>query len=197
MAEDARSLVRSIVPHPAPLRHGHPRIRRATLLVVSGIGSIAMVALLAAALAPSGQQPYRPVGGVAGVVGLLASLWIGWYALRMPVRDVARDDAAYALRRRDEARRLLVKDPELATQLGIGRPDLHRAYDDGGLIDVNHVPAALLAGLPGIDPALARRIATVRDEIDGFDSLDDLANLLELVPTDLEPWTTRLVFRRV
>ena len=41
----------------------------------------------------------------------------------------------------------------LAQELKIGRPDLPRDYDDGGLVDVNHVPAAILAARLG----LARR----------------------------------------
>jgi hypothetical protein len=35
----------------------------------------------------------------------------------------------------------------------IGRPDLPREYDDGGLVDVNHVPAAVLAAPLGLSAA--------------------------------------------
>ena len=49
------------------------------------------------------------------------------------------------MRLRREARRLQQDNPVLAQELKIGRPDLPRGYDDGGLVDVNHVPAAILA----------------------------------------------------
>jgi hypothetical protein len=155
-----------------------------------------MIALLAAALAPSHGQPYRPIGAVGGFVGLFASAWIGWYAIKIPVRDTAKDAAAYELRRRQEARHLLVTKPDLARRLAIGRPELDRQYDDGGLIDVNHVPLAVLAGLPGMDPSLAMRLTSVRDEINGFDSYDDLVNLLDLAPDALAPWSDQFVFLR-
>ena len=35
----------------------------------------------------------------------------------------------------------------LARELRIGRPDLPRQYDDGGLVDVNNVPVGVLAEL--------------------------------------------------
>ena len=49
------------------------------------------------------------------------------------------EDKARVLRRRDYARTLLTDNPQLAKELNIGRPDLHSEFDDGGLIDVNHV----------------------------------------------------------
>ena len=48
------------------------------------------------------------------------------------------------------ARRLQQDNPVLAQELKIGRPDLPRGYDDGGLVDVNHVPAAILASHLGL-----------------------------------------------
>jgi len=45
--------------------------------------------------------------------------------------------AAIACRqRRQQARQLLANDPGLARELRIGRPDLPRDYDDGGLVAV-------------------------------------------------------------
>jgi hypothetical protein len=44
----------------------------------------------------------------------------------------------------------------MAWELRIGRPDLPRVYDDGGLIDVNHVPPQVLATLPGCRPGSRR-----------------------------------------
>jgi hypothetical protein len=50
----------------------------------------------------------------------------------------------------------------MARELGIGRPDLHRGYDDGGLVDINAVSAESLSQLCGIAPNRAGEIVTAR-----------------------------------
>jgi len=97
------------------------------------------------------------------------------------------------LHERDEARRIAARDPRLALEMGIGRPDRGTA-DDGGLIDVNHVPESMLVRLPGIDRALARRIAKTRSEIHGFSSLEDLGTVMDLPPDVVEEMRERAIF---
>jgi DNA uptake protein ComE-like DNA-binding protein len=92
------------------------------------------------------------------------------------------DVAKYRRMLRDEARRLLAEDPALAHELRIGRPDLPRAYDDGGLIDVNHVPAPTLGLLPGMTEELVQKVIRVREETGTFVSVEELA-----VDADLPP----------
>jgi len=62
-----------------------------------------------------------------------------------------------------------------APGLGIGRPDLRRDYDDGGLIDVNSAPAEVLAALPGISPQQEAQAAGLRAARGPFVSADDLS----------------------
>ena len=88
------------------------------------------------------------------------------------------------------------KNPDLAAELKIGRPDQDANFDDGGLIDVNHVPAQFLTELPCIDAKLARRIVETRASISGFDSLDDMEVLLGLPPQSLDPVRDRAIFVR-
>lgn len=102
--------------------------------------------------------------------------------------------AVHAQGRRDLARRILAQDPRLASELGIGRPDLGRGYDDGGLVDVNTAPAALLARLPALGPALAKRLVTVRDSAGGFSSAEEMAILADLPPSVVDQARDRLVF---
>lgn len=105
--------------------------------------------------------------------------------------DLLHEAEHEALRRRglrEQARELATRDPALARQLGIGRPDLRRDYDDGGLVDVNHAPAAVLAILPGMTPDLAARAVELRATRGAFVSADDLALALGL-PAD---WVTAL-----
>ena len=54
------------------------------------------------------------------------------------------------IERRNHARHIVQTDPALARELRIGRPDLPREYDDGGLVDVNRVPGAVLAAQLGL-----------------------------------------------
>ncbi|WP_412516988.1 helix-hairpin-helix domain-containing protein [Actinomadura madurae] len=84
---------------------------------------------------------------------------------------------------REKARELAASDPGLAKELRIGRPDLPRQYNDGGLIDVNHAPAEALTLLPGITPDLAAKIERVRAETGGFMSAEELSAVAGLPPS--------------
>ncbi|BBH66412.1 hypothetical protein ACTI_30970 [Actinoplanes sp. OR16] len=73
-------------------------------------------------------------------------------------------DNRQARTRRELARQFAAVDPAGARQAGIGRPDLLRAFDDGGLLDLNHAPAQEIARLRGVGPAEAQRIVHDRHE---------------------------------
>ncbi|GIG70867.1 ComEA family DNA-binding protein [Phytomonospora endophytica] len=109
-----------------------------------------------------------------------------------PRRVIPADDAeARVLARRERrarARRLLADDPAMADELGIGRPDLDLGYDDGGLVDVNHAPAEILATMRGVDAKTAERIVTMRELSGPFASVAEL-----VVRADLDPDAVRLV----
>lgn len=98
------------------------------------------------------------------------------------------------LQRRQEALAILRRDPALASELRIGRPDLPRSFDDGHLVDANHVPAPFLAVVPGIDQALAEKIASTREEVGGFSSIADLEVTLNLPPEIVSQLQDYLVF---
>ena len=87
------------------------------------------------------------------------------------------------LRRRLEARRIAAEDPSLARELRIGRPDQPRAYDDGGLIDVNHVSLDVLCAVEGIGPELASEIVETRDSFDDSTAVKILRSLSDSIPT--------------
>jgi helix-hairpin-helix protein len=107
--------------------------------------------------------------------------------------DAAREAAEARLRARREALEIAERDPALAREMGIGRPDRPGAAD-GGVIDVNSAPPELLERLPGIDAAAALRIVQVRAEVDGFSSLADLGMTLELDGDAVEDLRGRVVF---
>src|SRR5215218_1504302 len=105
---------------------------------------------------------------VAGLLALLVA-WLGGAAHvvllneRLGLFQRPRHPSdAYRRVRREQARYLVYQHPAARRDLLIGRPDLPRTFDDGGLVDVNAVPESVLAGLPGLTPQQARHIAIDR-----------------------------------
>ncbi|WP_067466698.1 helix-hairpin-helix domain-containing protein [Actinomadura macra] len=94
--------------------------------------------------------------------------------------------AKYRRTLREEARALAAEDPALAHELRIGRPDVPRTYDDGGLVDVNHAPQEIIAALPGMDAELAERVIRRRDAQGAFVSAEEMAVDADL-PPDILP----------
>jgi hypothetical protein len=78
--------------------------------------------------------------------------------------------------KREHAREIAASRPWMARQLHIGRPDLPRVFDDGGLVSVNDVPEWVLAQLPGVTPEQARRIVSDRFTGGALTSVDDLVS---------------------
>ena len=77
-------------------------------------------------------------------------------------------------RLRESSRRIATEDPTKARELRIGRPDLRRAYDDGGLIDINAVPVTYLMTIPGMTREVAGQIIEWREEKGPFHSTAEL-----------------------
>ncbi|GII64130.1 hypothetical protein Skr01_42150 [Sphaerisporangium krabiense] len=161
---------------------------RSTMLGISaalyGLGMVAFVA----AVASDGSNSME----LLGMLGSGAS-WIGGFVHSLIIRkrvftssetpnDYAIAAAQQRRQLRQQARELAENDPALARELRIGRPDLPRTYDDGGLVDVNHAPAEVIAGLPGMNAQLARRVVEARVEVGGFVSAEDVSIALDLPP---------------
>ncbi|SCG65012.1 AfsR/SARP family transcriptional regulator [Micromonospora zamorensis] len=77
--------------------------------------------------------------------------------------------------RREQARNLLHRYPSARLEFAIGRPDLPRAFDDGGLVDINAVPDHVLATLPGLTDAQRRQVAMDRWVRGPYASMEELA----------------------
>ncbi|MDP9385361.1 MAG: helix-hairpin-helix domain-containing protein [Actinomycetota bacterium] len=95
------------------------------------------------------------------------------------------DAAERELEERRQALEIVRDDPLRARELGIGRSGEPGAYD-GHLVDLNHASEAAIAALPRIGPEVAARAVAVRDEIEGFESLEDAGHLLDLPPATVE-----------
>lgn len=106
-------------------------------------------------------------------------------------------EAARAVKHRAEARRIVENDPALARDLRIGRPDLPRTYDDGGVIDANHASADTLARMLGWTVAEADTVVQARDRTGGFDSLAELTAYAAVDPQRIDAVADLLVFCRM
>ena len=160
-----------------PFVHAALRIRRVLTWVWAGLYSAAVIALLMAA-------QHGNVGGYA--IGLMIVASIHSLVLRRQVwpqpvtasagapTDPAVDAVLAARARRAESRRLAAADPLMARELHIGRPDLPRSYDDGGLVDLNGAPAAVIAQVCGIDLEVATMITDARDRGVSFAAVEDV-----------------------
>ncbi|MFG3598812.1 AfsR/SARP family transcriptional regulator [Micromonospora chersina] len=129
--------------------------------------------------------------GIAHVVLLNPTLWAAVGGLFWTGRQ--RTDEQRRLRR-EQARYLLHHYPAARVDLRIGRPDLLRAYDDGGLVDVNAVPDPVLATLPGLTVDQRRQVAVDRWLRGPYGSLEELAGRCHLPPAATETLRDVLLF---
>ncbi|MEU7479948.1 hypothetical protein AB0A63_28420 [Lentzea sp. NPDC042327] len=192
-----------------PFAHAAHRLRRPSLWWWTALYAAAAIVLMI--IMPSSQgQPaaattdVRSTIGSIGAIALIVAACIQLsgirrdvYGLPHPVRPSplpqqpwAADPAvaaALALRaKREEARALISRDPALARDLRIGRPDLPRQYDDGGLVDINTAPLPVIAHCCGLDDRAARQIDRARNQRSlPFQSVDELLVFAEL---DVSLW---------
>ncbi|WP_214103475.1 helix-hairpin-helix domain-containing protein [Acrocarpospora catenulata] len=162
-----------------------------------GTAAVGYAAGMTAWLAIANTYDHPVPGFLASimVIGLFGS-WIGGTihallirtlvfpcAVRPTPNEQVLEQAKYRRQLRQEARELARRDPALAKELRVGRPDLPRQYDDGGLIDINHVPGRVLGTVPGLTPELVARILDARTTA-LFTSAEELSITLDL-PVDL------------
>lgn len=183
---------------------GYAALRmRSRLLALAAVGYLA--SLLPFVLSSTSKGPLVDQALVINlVVGTVHMLLVRPRLARALVRSAVRRalradpvwrDALLRRERRDQARDLLARDPGLAAELRIGRPDLPRTFDDGGLIDINQVPASVIAALPGFTSELAEHVVNVRKLRGGLLTADDLV-VFGGVPADvLEGCRDRLLVR--
>ncbi|WNM42542.1 AfsR/SARP family transcriptional regulator [Micromonospora halotolerans] len=185
---------------------GYALWRRSWRLALAGLGYFLLVlsVFVLAVTTPENEEPtdgetlYFVIAmgicwllGAAHVVLLNPALWAAIGELFWTGRQ--RTDEQRRLRR-EQARYLLHHYPAARAELRIGRPDLPRGYDDGGLVDVNAVPDPVLATLPGLTVDQRRQIAVDRWLRGPYGSLEELAGRCHLPPGATEPLRDVLLF---
>jgi type II secretory pathway pseudopilin PulG len=136
---------------PIPIIHAAIKLRTWTLWSASALYSAATVLLWSATTTvTSGPvEPAEVSDPPLWTFPLLLGLMVVPTAQALVVRrrvfetksqQPALAAALQARQRREEAKAIAARDVDLARELRIGRPDLPRQFDDGGLVDLNHVP---------------------------------------------------------
>lgn len=184
-----------------PFLHAATRVRAARARWLAALfGTLDIVMYVLMALTPHDSQGHSTGGAISTVGGLMAlGVIITGCVMLPPLRRMAYRDAPAAVSapdpatdpavqaalaaraRREDSRKLAADDPLLARELRIGRPDLPRSYDDGGLVDLNNAPAAVIAEAYGIPPEVAGAIVDARDRRgEPFSTVDELLVLADL-----------------
>lgn len=192
-----------------PFAHAAHRLRRPSLWWWTALYAAATVALMII-MPPSQDQPAASTTDIRSTIGGLVAIAImvaaciqlsgirrDVYGLPHPIQAPSQPPQPWATdpavaaalmwrARREEARALVARDPALARDLRIGRPDLPRQYDDGGLVDINTAPPSVIAHYCGIDDRAARQIERARSQRSiPFQSVDELLVFAEL---DVSLW---------
>jgi DNA uptake protein ComE-like DNA-binding protein len=144
-------------------------------------GSMAMV--LAGGAAVHAFVAFSPTSALADKLESAAS-----------PNERAVDSARARIRRRSQARELAMADYVLARELEIGRPDVPHEYDDGGLVDVNHVPGDVLASCLGLTPQETAAVVAARDQLGGFTSPEELSAYAQLSPDRVDALRDWMLF---
>jgi hypothetical protein len=77
---------------------------------------------------------------------------------------------------------------------GRDRGDLPREYDDGGLVDVNHVPVGVFSSALGLTAIEARDVLAARDKLGRFVSAEELCEYTQLSPDRVDELRDLMIF---
>jgi hypothetical protein len=175
-----------------PFVHAAGRLRRRSVVVMAVVYAVgAVTSVVLTSLGPTDAQGGDGEGYVTVAILLMLSMVVigcvhqAWlrrqvYHAATGTPDPVLAAALQARDRRVAARKLATDDPVIAHDLRIGRPDLPRQYDDGGLVDLNSAPAAVIATTCGLSPAAADSIVAARARCGGFLTVDDLFSLADV-----------------
>jgi hypothetical protein len=171
--------------------------RRAWKIAAVIYGVIAYSGLLLAIIGDRDSTP-ATLGGLLILVAWIGGAVHGFlirpaYARALAGGPSALDRARDVVHKREEAQRLVAREPQVARQMGVGRPDVPGAIDMG-VVDINHAGADAIAALPGVDDALAREIVRAREACDGFKTLAEMGGVVDLEADTVEDLRPFVVF---
>jgi len=143
-----------------------------------------------ASLFVTGASPKNAAGEVAGAqsdvgitiwfVALIAATVVAVLTRKgKPLLPGAAEELARR-RQRDEYRGLVKRDVHLARTMGVGRPDLKRNFDDGGLLDLNALSFEALTTFGQMSATEARQVVEARERRGRLSAVEDISAGAEL-----------------
>lgn len=181
-----------------PFLHAAIRVKSAKARRLAWIfGALDAVLYVLLTLTPTDSQgqattsPVSTIGGLLALGTVIVGCIMAGPLRRMvyegvpvdtePTVDPAIRAALDARTRREEARKLVTDDPLLARELRIGRPELPRTYDNGGLVDLNGAPAHVITEVCDIPADVAAAIVLARETRgEPFSNVDELFVVVDL-----------------
>jgi len=193
------------------LRLAVARRGRKDWAVFAGYLAAVVVEIVALTLAGNGNGQNSGASTAAGgvLILLMGTGAVHSYAAfgkRRPRASASRDATSEQLNRealatargrmerRREAREIARKNPVLCRELRIGRPDLAREYDDGGLVDVNQVPGEILQSQLGLSADETAAVLAARTKLGSFTSVDEVSTYAQLAPDRLDAISDWMIF---
>lgn len=136
------------------------------------------------------------LASAAFLVNLIASVTVA-IMVRNPEEEPLPPGVAEGLARRrlrEQYREIATSDRALARTMLVGRPDLPRTLDDGGLLDLNTLPADQLGRFAGLSRDETARVVDTRQRLGRLSSLDELAVYADLSPATVDALREQAVF---
>jgi hypothetical protein len=185
---------------PAPFAHAAIRLHELRMWMVTAVYAMGSLLVIVGAFVPEGGWSDAVFGTLTLVVptaGTVHAFLLRRRVFAPPPMQPAMAAALTARQRREEARAIAARDAALARELRIGRPDLTRQFDDGGLVDVNHVPVRVLVDRLALSPAQAAQVVEARERLGGFAGPEELIAFTDLSPEAVDDLRAHLVFLAV
>lgn len=170
-----------------------PQARRRLLQWTAVLTAAVVASLVLLGVAPVDEEgtPTGVAGNTGGtlmlVVMVLTLVLLAVY--RHKAESLAGTSTELERReRRSEYRALVSSDPMMARSIHVGRPDLARDYDDGGLVDLNSIPIAWLRHHSPLTSAEVESISAAREQLGSFSSPDELLAFGSTTSNALTQW---------
>ena len=180
----------------APIYAG-VKARRPVWIALGALWSaIVVAAFIADSAKDSGNNTFAGFLIILGWVGAIATSFSIRSAYERQIGsqvELATEAAEQRLADRRRALEIAQRNPQLAHEIGIGRPDRVGAAD-AGLVDLNNASVTALLDLPGITGDLATQIIETREKVGGFSSLEDCGATLDIDGGVVEGLRDKVVF---
>jgi hypothetical protein len=170
----------------AASKRKYDRAFRKRMFTLAGVlASLMLIGFVMIGSSPTDQSG-TPTGAVSDIgAGLILLVMTGGVIVAILYRNPTDEipGAAEELSRRQlrvRYRNLVESDRSLAASMMVGRPDVPRDYDDGGLLDLNNLSAQALKSHGPLQGREADQIVEVRNHLGRFSDINEVLAYVDL-----------------